>query len=175
VAYIVALEPSSLSKGWDQVAFGGKGATFGPFAGLATALGVSWLATLLYIDAIISPSRTRPLYVGTSARLTFGMGRPDSRAKIEHGKDAGPKVCLWHTEVRGRSQAKICSREGGADLRDGPLALEEVLHAILQLFESPREVFGPAFVLLRELLVVGHLGRPLTGYRGILGLGAHLP
>jgi amino acid transporter len=75
VAYIVALEPSSLSKGWDQVSFGGKGATFGPFAGLATALGVSWLATLLYIDAVISPFGTGLLYVGTSARLTFGMGR----------------------------------------------------------------------------------------------------
>jgi amino acid transporter len=75
VAYIVALEPSSLAKGWDQVTFGGKGATFGPFAGLATALGVSWLATLLYIDAIISPFGTGLLYVGTSARLTFGMGR----------------------------------------------------------------------------------------------------
>jgi amino acid transporter len=75
VAYIVALEPSSLSKGWDQVSFGGKGAVFGPFAGLATALGVGWLATLLYIDAIISPFGTGLLYVGTSARLTFGMGR----------------------------------------------------------------------------------------------------
>jgi amino acid transporter len=75
VAYIVALEPSSLSKGWDQVTFGGKGAVFGPFAGLATALGVGWLATLLYIDAIVSPFGTGLLYVGTSARLTFGMGR----------------------------------------------------------------------------------------------------
>jgi amino acid transporter len=36
VAFLGALEPSSLSKGWDNVAFGGKGALFGPFAGLAT-------------------------------------------------------------------------------------------------------------------------------------------
>jgi amino acid transporter len=75
VAYIVALDPSSLAKGWDQVSFGGKGAVYGPFAGLATALGVGWLATLLYVDAIISPFGTGLLYVGTSARLTFGMGR----------------------------------------------------------------------------------------------------
>ena len=75
VAYIAALEPSSLAKGWDQVTFGGKGATFGPFAGLATALGVGWLATLLYVDAVVSPFGTGLLYVGTSARLTFGMGR----------------------------------------------------------------------------------------------------
>jgi amino acid transporter len=74
-AYLAALEPSNLAKGWDAVAFGGKGAVFGPFAGLATALGLSWLATLLYIDAIVSPGGTGLLYVGTSARLTFGMGR----------------------------------------------------------------------------------------------------
>jgi amino acid transporter len=75
VAYLAALEPQDLSKGWDAVAFGGKGAVFGPFAGLATALGLAWLATLLYIDAIVSPGGTGLLYVGTSARLTFGMGR----------------------------------------------------------------------------------------------------
>jgi amino acid transporter len=75
VAYIVALDPQGLSKGWDQVSFGGKGAVYGPFAGLATALGVSWLATVLYVDAVISPFGTGLLYVGTSARLSFGMGR----------------------------------------------------------------------------------------------------
>jgi amino acid transporter len=75
VAYLAALQPEDLSKGWDAVAFGGKGAVFGPFAGLATALGLAWLATLLYIDAIVSPGGTGLLYVGTSARLTFGMGR----------------------------------------------------------------------------------------------------
>src|SRR6188472_3496927 len=75
LAYLLALEPQNLSKGWDAVAFGGKGAVFGPFAGLATALGLGWLPTLLYIDAIISPGGTGLLYVGTSARISFGMGR----------------------------------------------------------------------------------------------------
>ena len=74
-AFLAALDPSSLSKGWDHVAFGGKGALFGPFAGLATALGVGWLATVLYIDAIVSPGGTGLLYVGTSARITFALGR----------------------------------------------------------------------------------------------------
>jgi amino acid transporter len=75
VAYILAVSPSELSKGWDAVSFGGKGAVFGPFAGLATALGLGWLAVLLYTDAIVSPGGTGLLYVGTSARLSFGMGR----------------------------------------------------------------------------------------------------
>jgi amino acid transporter len=75
VAFLGALEPSSLAHGWTDVAFSGNGATYGPFAGLATALGLSWLATLLYIDAIISPGGTGLLYVGTSSRVSFALAR----------------------------------------------------------------------------------------------------
>jgi amino acid transporter len=75
VAYIAALQPSSLSHGWTAVTFAGKGAVYGPFAGLATALGVGWLATVLYADAIISPGGTGLLYVGTSARISFALAR----------------------------------------------------------------------------------------------------
>jgi amino acid transporter len=57
------------------VTFGGKGAVYGPFAGLATALGVSWLATVLYADAIIFPAGTGLLYVGTSARISVALAR----------------------------------------------------------------------------------------------------
>jgi amino acid transporter len=75
VAFLGALAPGDLSKGWDQIAFGGKGTLFGPFAGLSTSLGLGWLATILYIDAIISPGGTGLLYVGTSARVSFALGR----------------------------------------------------------------------------------------------------
>jgi amino acid transporter len=75
VAFLGALEPSSLAHGWTDVAFSGNGAIYGPFAGLATALGLSWLATLLYIDAIISPGGTGLLYVGTSSRVSFALAR----------------------------------------------------------------------------------------------------
>jgi len=75
VAFLGGLEPSSLRHGWTSVAFSGNGAIYGPFAGLATALGLGWLATLLYIDAIISPGGTGLLYVGTSSRITFALAR----------------------------------------------------------------------------------------------------
>ena len=75
VAFLGALKPSTLAHGWTSVAFAGNGAIYGPFAGLATALGLGWLATLLYIDAIVSPGGTGLLYVGTSSRLTFALGR----------------------------------------------------------------------------------------------------
>ena len=48
---------------------------FGPFAALATALGLGWLAVLLYSDAIVSPGGTGLLYTGASARLTFALAR----------------------------------------------------------------------------------------------------
>jgi amino acid transporter len=75
VAFTAALDPASLQKGWSAVAFSGTGKIFGPFAGLATGLGLGWLAFLLYTDAIISPGGTGLLYVGTSARLTFALAR----------------------------------------------------------------------------------------------------
>src|SRR5690349_21425669 len=73
VAFILALDPSKLSKGWDDVTFSGAG--FGPFAALATALGLGWLAVLLYTDAIVSPGGTGLIYTGASARLTFALAR----------------------------------------------------------------------------------------------------
>ena len=75
VAYIAALDPSSLSNGWDSVSFSGTAELFGPFAGLATALGLGWLAILLYTDAIVSPGGTGLLYTGASARLSYALSR----------------------------------------------------------------------------------------------------
>jgi amino acid transporter len=75
IAFILALDPSSLSEGWGAVTFSGKGQLFGPFAALATALGLGWLAVLLYTDAIVSPGGTGLLYTGASARLTFALSR----------------------------------------------------------------------------------------------------
>ncbi len=75
VAFIAALDPSSLSNGWSAITFSGKAQVFGPFAGLATALGLGWLAALIYSDAIVSPGGTGLLYTGASARLSFALGR----------------------------------------------------------------------------------------------------
>jgi amino acid transporter len=72
VAFLGALEPNNLSKGWDAITFPGLA---GPFAGLATAVGASWLAVLLYIDAAVSPGGTGLLYSASSARLSFALAR----------------------------------------------------------------------------------------------------
>src|SRR4051812_46408398 len=72
IAFIGALEPSDLRHGWTKLAFNGL---VGPFAGLASAVGLAWLAILLYVDAAISPGGTGLLYTGTSARVSYALGR----------------------------------------------------------------------------------------------------
>jgi amino acid transporter len=75
IAFIGALDPKLLEKGWSAVSFTGDAVIYGPFAGLFTALGLPFFALLIYIDAIISPGGTGLLYVGTSSRLTFALAR----------------------------------------------------------------------------------------------------
>jgi amino acid transporter len=71
IAFIGALNPGNLAQGWANPV--GRG-DFGPYATLATGLGLGWLAVILYIDAFISPAGTGLIYVGTSARLSYALG-----------------------------------------------------------------------------------------------------
>jgi amino acid transporter len=71
VAFLMALRPTDLAHGWAQLSFKGQG---GPFAGLAAGLGIGWLATLLYIDAYISPGGTGLIYMTGGARILFATG-----------------------------------------------------------------------------------------------------
>jgi len=47
----------------------------GPFAGLAGAVGLAWLATLLRIDAFISPAGTGLMYQTSTSRVGYGLAR----------------------------------------------------------------------------------------------------
>ncbi len=68
IAFIGALSPADLANGWSKITFPGIS---GPFAGLASTLGLTWLAILLYADAAISPSGTGIIYNTTAARVVF--------------------------------------------------------------------------------------------------------
>src|SRR3712207_398451 len=72
VAFLGALHPAELENGWAQLSFPGVA---GPFAGLATAVGAGWLATLLCIDAAVSPGGTGLIYMASNSRLLFAMAR----------------------------------------------------------------------------------------------------
>jgi amino acid transporter len=74
VAFIAALDPGILDKsdGWAKLSFEND---FGPLAAVATLIGVGWLATLLYIDAIVSPGDTGLIYTTVTSRISYGMAR----------------------------------------------------------------------------------------------------
>jgi len=73
VAFVGALNPADLVHGWANPIPGV--AAFGPYATLATSAGLGWLSTLLIIDAVVSPAGTGLVYIGTSSRLAYGLGR----------------------------------------------------------------------------------------------------
>jgi amino acid transporter len=67
-AFIGALSPSDLAKGWAHLNFQGVS---GPFAGLASGFGLTWLAVTLYADAAISPGGAGIIYSTTAARVIY--------------------------------------------------------------------------------------------------------
>jgi amino acid transporter len=71
VAFIGALDPAHLVHGWANPVGTGD---FGPYATIATGLGLGWLAAILYLDAFISPAGTGLIYLGTAARLSYALG-----------------------------------------------------------------------------------------------------
>ncbi|MEO7196324.1 MAG: APC family permease [Pseudonocardiaceae bacterium] len=71
VAFIGALDPGNLTHGWASPVSKGD---FGPYATLATSLGLGWLAVILYIDAFISPAGTGLINMGVAARLSYALG-----------------------------------------------------------------------------------------------------
>ena len=109
LAFIGALPPQALADGWASIGSGFASgldqiaATYGPLAALATVMGLSWLAVLLYIDAFVSPADTGLIYATVTARISYAMGRngnaPRSLAKVNgHGV---PWVSLIVTFIAG--------------------------------------------------------------------------
>jgi len=75
----------------------------GPFAGLAGAVGFAWLATLLRVDAMISPAGTGLIYQTSTSRIGYGLARnryyPRIFAKTD--KNGVPWVSLIFAFVAG--------------------------------------------------------------------------
>ena len=85
IVFIAAMDPAVLtfSHGWTGLVCPATGtcnanvATInsGPFAGLAGIVGLSWLAFILRLDAIISPFGTGLIYQTSGSRVSYGLGR----------------------------------------------------------------------------------------------------
>ena len=80
VAFVGALNPANLVHGWTNPLPGV--AKLGPYISAHHQAGLGWLATLLVIDAVVSPGGTGLVYLGTSSRLSYGLGRNGYFPKI---------------------------------------------------------------------------------------------
>jgi amino acid transporter len=109
VAFIGALPAGALDNGWAHIGTSFSGgldhiaATYGPLAALATVMGLTWLAVLLYIDAFISPADTGLIYTTVTARISYAMGRNgNAPASLAHVNKRGvPWVSVIVTFLAG--------------------------------------------------------------------------
>src|ERR1700761_8804067 len=92
VAFLGAVSPDHLGEGWAALEYSS------PFAQLALALNLNWLALLLYADAFVSPGGTGSAYTATTARMIYAMERsgtvPPILGKV-HPKYGIPRPAMW--------------------------------------------------------------------------------
>lgn len=74
-AFIAAVEPAWISHGWAELSYHHDK---GPLAGMAENFGLIWLAIILYIDAVISPSGTGLIYSTSTARVVYSMAHKNA-------------------------------------------------------------------------------------------------
>jgi amino acid transporter len=73
VVLIGAMPATLLKHGWTH--FSDAAISAGPFAGLSAAIALGWLATLLRVDAFVSPSGTGLIYTTGTSRVSYGLAR----------------------------------------------------------------------------------------------------
>jgi amino acid transporter len=102
IAFIGAMKPSLLASqhGWTNMGPTNTNPTVvslnaGPFFTLASIAGISWLATVLRIDAVVSPAGTGLIYQTSSSRLSFGLSRNGYIPSIFEATDQRTKVPVF--------------------------------------------------------------------------------
>jgi amino acid transporter len=73
VVFIGAMDPAELGKGFGAIT--NPLITDGPFAGVAALAGLGFWATILRIDAFVSPFGTGLIYQTTTSRVGYGLAR----------------------------------------------------------------------------------------------------
>ncbi|HEY2684048.1 MAG TPA: APC family permease [Steroidobacteraceae bacterium] len=92
VAFLGAVAPEHVHEGWAALKYSS------PFAQLALALNLNWLALLLYADAFVSPSGTGSTYTATTARMIYAMERSRTLPRVlgfVHPKYGIPRPAMW--------------------------------------------------------------------------------
>lgn len=100
VAFLGAVPTAHLAHGWANLTFHDSA---GPFYGLATLAGLGWIAFLLAVDAIVSPSGTGLTFTATSSRVPWAMARdgylPAALGKTVKGVPRASLLFCWVVEV----------------------------------------------------------------------------
>jgi amino acid transporter len=92
VAFLGSVAPEHLGEGWAALEYSS------PFAQLALALNLNWLAILLYADAFVSPSGTGSTYTATTARMIYAMERNGTVPQVlgrVHPRYGIPRPAMW--------------------------------------------------------------------------------
>jgi len=85
IVFLGALPSSQIGHSW---ATGAYTTMTGPFAQVATLVGVGWLAAILYVDAIISPGGTGLIYTTSSSRVSYGLSKNGYFPTVYESTDA---------------------------------------------------------------------------------------
>ncbi len=78
-SFIVAIPQQYLAHGWQALSYPGDS---GPLVGLTLLLGLGFVATLLMIDAMLSPFGTTLVYTAATSRIVYGMALNNHLPKV---------------------------------------------------------------------------------------------
>jgi len=184
VAFIGALSPSELIKGWNGISMGS------PFAQLAITLNLNVLLLFIYLDVFVSPSGVGLTYFTTTSRMLYGMSHNNQMPKYLgklNPKYGIPRGALWTVLIicfiflfffRGWQQfAAVLSVAETITYISGPIALMALRKSrpnAERLFRLPFANFicAVAFIICGLFL---HWGTwPLSGEVILLGLSGFI-
>lgn len=91
-AFIVAIPDSALAHGWHGIDF------TSPFGQLAILLNLGWLASILYADAVLSPTGTQFVGTAENGRTTYALAKnrllPRFFLKVDDGSGVPRRALL---------------------------------------------------------------------------------
>lgn len=91
-AFIVAIPDSALAHGWHGIDF------TSPFGQLAILLNLGWLASVLYADAVLSPTGTQFVGTAENGRTTYALAKnrllPRFFLKVDDGSGVPRRALL---------------------------------------------------------------------------------
>lgn len=91
-AFIVAIPDSALAHGWHGIDFSS------PFGQLAILLNLGWLASVLYADAVLSPTGTQFVGTAENGRTTYALAKnrlvPRFFLKVDDGSGVPRRALL---------------------------------------------------------------------------------